>query len=131
MLTLARLVWSRSSLATAKEPSGWLPDQSTTTPSRCRFGIARMKRSERAGSLTICLAPASTRAALVPLSAISRKRLDPARVANSTCPANTCTSELPSCFTSTPNSVPRSVTVAVGVRMTKGLGIRDWGLEDS
>ena len=33
-------------------------------------------------------------------------------------------------FTSTPNSVPRSVTMAAGVRTeNKGLGIRDWGLE--
>ena len=40
----------------------------------------------------------------------------------------TCTSHLPSAATSTPKSVPRSVTVTVGVWMTKGLGAGGWGL---
>ena len=42
-------------------------------------------------------------------------------------PWKTRTPLVPSRFTSTPNSVPRSVTVAVGVRMQQQLGIRDWG----
>ena len=54
-----------------------------------------------------------------------------AEIASSlTDPRKTCDVVCPSLLTSTPNSVPRSVTVAVGVRTAnKGLGIRDWGLD--
>jgi len=46
-----------------------------------------------------------------------------------TFPSNTWTNASPRSDTSTPNSVPRSVTVAVGVR-TVNWGVGDWGLED-
>ncbi len=106
---LNSLIGTRSGIQRAKRPDGAPPRVTRTTRSRS----------------------SSTRADSFAPKEIARPSASvPAAGRTSILPRKTCECVAPDFSTSTPNSVPRSVTTAVGVLTTnKGLGIRDWELE--